>query len=119
MPKYTVIDTEGNILRSGGAPSSHIQLQAGVGETALEIESSDTLHWVDTGTMQRQDKIPFPITTTGNTITGIPTGTTLGVEGQSQTITDGSVTYNSNRKGDHRLVLTHREYLTEVVVILI
>lgn len=117
MPNYTVIDAEGNILRSGAAPNTHISLQAQPGEVALKMDAKDTLHWVDPVTTERKDKIPFPITRIANTITGIPDGTKLQGEGFNQVITDGALNYVSNRKGEHRLVLTHKEYLTEVVVI--
>ena len=115
MKPYTVYNSEGKILRTGTCQESTIALQAGPGETSIEMEADDRIHWVNPVSKQRQDLGNFDITVSGLTITGIPTGTSVRIEGTEYLIDDDVINYTSNRKGIHTLLFRNKAYKDQEV----
>lgn len=47
--RFLVHNAVGKILRTGSCPEDHIQLQAGIGETAIEGEANDSTDYIVDG----------------------------------------------------------------------
>lgn len=117
--EFVIIDSSGEILKSCVGTEEDMEDEVQPGQTAVIGIARDNLHWIDPNTLQRQNKKIFPTVVLGQTISGIPPGTRVVGREIDQIIPDTVLNYFSNRKGRHRLILSHREYLTQTVELII
>jgi len=120
MKSYVLIDNTGVIKGVGHCSGDPTHNRSRNGVTAIEATADAKKHYFDPITLDRLDKREMSITVTGNTISNIPKGTLFDApKYPNQIIDDGVVYYSSNRRGKHKLYLTHRQYIDKVVWIVL
>jgi len=100
MSLYAIYDpATGRIIRFGGCPASMVAIQAGPGETVLEVPETtvfnDITHYIVAGVVTPRPSLTLDKTAIAAngldtaTLSGLPNPCTIFVDGTSQTVTDG------------------------------
>lgn len=108
--KFLVYDNAtGHILRTGCCPDDHLGMQASAGETAIEGEADDAMHYIRDGLVT--DKMAIAATLSGTTISGLPIPATVTVEGVRYDVTDGVAELSFNLPGTYQVKVEALHYL--------
>lgn len=110
--------TTGEILRSGQCQESDLELQAGDGQAVIERASQDQHDGNSYVDLSGPDPVvsPFPemgATISGLTISDIPAGAVLTIEGVDYTITDGTAELSFSAAGTYTVKLSKWPYLDQ------
>lgn len=119
MILFAVYDlTTGEILRSGQCADGDLELQAGDGQAVIERASQyqhDGNSYVDlTGEPTVTARPDMPATIDGLTISGIPAGAVLTIEGVDYTVDDGEAELSFTLPGTYQVKLSLWPYLDKV-----
>ena len=118
---FTVIDTNGEILRSGVCLSDEVSTQAGIGEEALELKSRDDIHWIDPITKERQDKTDpgiildkVSIISDGidtAVLSNLPLNITVFIDDVPFVVADGTLNFTATSPGEYHFQFNEIQYL--------
>lgn len=117
MILFAVYDlTTGEILRSGQCADGDLELQAGDGQAVIERASQyqhDGNSYVDLSGPEPMiaERQEMPAALNGMTITGIPLGAILTIEGTEYTVNDGEAELTFGLPGTYLVKLSLWPYL--------
>jgi hypothetical protein len=113
MSLYATYDpVTGEILRSGQCQESDIELQAGDGQSVIERENPDhhdSNAYVMEGVITERPAMPATIDIL--TISDVPEGVVLTIEGTDYTITDGTAELSFTLPGTYQVKLALWPYV--------
>lgn len=120
MILFAVYDlTTGEILRSGQCADGDLELQAGDGQAVIERASQyqhDGNSYVDLSGPEPMiaERQEMPATLNGLTITGVPLGATLRIEGVDYAVGDGAAELSFTLPGAYTVKLSCWPYLDKI-----
>lgn len=120
--KYIVYDSTGKIIQHGECPPQFFDMQA-QGQSIMEGECNDALHYVDVATKTIKDKLPIggvlnKPTVTANgldscIISGLPNPTTALCENKLYTVTDTTFEATFTLPGTYKIILNAQNRLQQ------
>lgn len=120
MKRFAVYDATGAILRCGICLDADLDLQAGSGQSVLEVADSvsDESHYIAAGgpTARTALGLSFDkLQITANdvdaaTMAGVPAGTQFDVAGQLVTVNDGALEVTAALPGSYVVTVTSPQY---------
>lgn len=120
MKRFAVYDSTGAILRFGICLDDDLNLQAGGGETAIEVADSvsDESHYIAAGVPAARTELGLSfdkLQITADdvdvaTMAGVPAGTQFDVAGQQVTVNDGALEVTAALPGSYVVTVTSPQY---------
>jgi len=125
MKTFTIYDPEtGVIKRSGYCPDRDVGLQAQDGEEMIEGSSDFRTQYVVSGEVVSRPPMPFYIDRDGvaiggvATVTMLPVGTVVKVDGQDEVVVDdGVLEFTFDTAGEYQVEMKKFPYLDKTLVI--
>lgn len=124
---YIVFNSSnGEILRTGVCPGDMLEIQAGLGESALEGVADDTFHYIQGETITPKAELTCSINATQITrpapiiISGLPIPAVVRVGNQRYEVPDGTAEISVNLPGTYKIICKAmhclpREFTVEVI----